>query len=571
VSQVPPTAQRPVEAELKLAVLDAAAAARLIGQDELAGFRALAPAKTRAFDDRYVDTADGALARAGFAARLRRTPEGSIVSLKSLRTGGEGSLHRRDELEAPADIEALPRDWPPSPARAVVLERAGDAPLLEVVRIRQSRNRRRYGRDGAVVELSLDAVEVVARETVVDRFDVLEIEVVEGDDDVLEGLASVVSDQAAFTPDESSKLERALAVLRDRDLLPPGAAVVLGAIDAEAAAPSVESGVTFTNGSTPDRAAPDDGLGSRKTPGVEDDDPLAEAARKVLRFHLARMLDRQDGARSGESLEDIHKMRVATRRQRAAWRVFGDAFDPKRTRRHRRRLRALAGRLGAVRDLDVLIEAAEEHAGRHGTDEAAAIAPLLDGWRTDRDQARVLLVEELASPGYEEWIAEYREFVGTEGAGIAAAGPTTPHRVRDRMPSRIWAAYEGVRAYEPVLRWADVETLHELRIAAKWLRYTIEFVAEPLGPDAGPLVERIVGLQDHLGWLHDADVSAGLARGFLMERSGDLSEPQNEAIGRYLVDREREVAHLRRTVGPTWRSITGLAFRRSLGRAVASL
>ena len=28
------------------------------------------------------------------------------------------------------------------------------------------------------------------------------------------------------------------------------------------------------------------------------------------------------------------------------------------------------------------------------------------------------------------------------------------------------------------MRWADVTTLHDLRIAAKWLRYTLEFVRE---------------------------------------------------------------------------------------------
>ena len=88
------------------------------------------------------------------------------------------------------------------------------------------------------------------------------------------------------------------------------------------------------------------------------------------------------------------------------------------------------------------------------------------------------------------------------------------------MPSRIWAAYEGVRAYEPVMRWADVTTLHDLRIAAKWLRYTLEFVREALGRDAGPVIEKVVALQDHLGWLHDADVAAGLARAFLVEHAG---------------------------------------------------
>ena len=117
------------------------------------------------------------------------------------------------------------------------------------------------------------------------------------------------------------------------------------------------------------------------------------------------------------------------------------------------------------------------------------------------------------------------------------------------MPSRIWTAYEVVRAYEPVMRWADVTTLHDLRIAAKWLRYTLEFVREALGRDAGPVIEKVVALQDHLGWLHDADVAANLARALPRGARGRLSEAESAAIGRYLVDRERELARLRRTVG----------------------
>ena len=121
------------------------------------------------------------------------------------------------------------------------------------------------------------------------------------------------------------------------------------------------------------------------------------------------------------------------------------------------------------------------------------------------------------------------------------------------------------------MRWADVTTLHDLRIAAKWLRYTLEFVREALGRDAGPVIEQVVALQDHLGWLHDADVAAGLARGFLVEHAGDLTEVESAAIGRYLVDRERSLAKLRRTVGTPWRGVSSLAFRRALGRLVAGL
>lgn len=308
-----------------------------------------------------------------------------------------------------------------------------------------------------------------------------------------------------------------------------------------------------------------------KTPGVTAEDFLPEAGRKVLRFHLARMIAHEAGTREGNDPEDLHRMRVATRRMRAAWRVFGDGFQKGRTKRHRRRLREVAGRLGAVRDLDVLIEAGEAYLATQSRTEQRAVAPLFAAWRDQRDDARVLLVRELESESYKRWVDDFRDFVRNEGAGAAAVVPTVPHRIRDRAASQIWTAYEQVRAYEPVLRWADVATLHELRIAGKWLRYTLEFVRECLGPDAASLIARVTAMQDHLGLLHDADVAASMARAFLVERSGRLSEAEAAAIGRYLMDREREVARLRRTVGPIWRGVGGLAFRRGLGRAVAVL
>jgi CHAD domain-containing protein len=154
---------------------------------------------------------------------------------------------------------------------------------------------------------------------------------------------------------------------------------------------------------------------------------------------------------------------------------------------------------------------------------------------------------------------------------VAATGPTEPHRVRDTAASRVHAAYEHVRSYEPVLRWADVETLHELRIAGKWLRYSLEFVREALGPDVDGLIARVTMLQDHLGLMHDADVAAHLARDFLVEHAGAISDAESSAIARYLVNREREVARLQRTVGRVWRGVAGVAFRRSLGRAIAAL
>lgn len=310
-------------------------------------------------------------------------------------------------------------------------------------------------------------------------------------------------------------------------------------------------------------------LPTLKNPGVTAEDLHAEAGRKVLRFHLARMLAREPGTRTGADPEELHGMRVATRRMRAAWRVFGDAYDPSRTKLFRRRLRELAALLGGVRDLDVLIEATEAYGGAIGAPDQAGLQPLLAAWRNDRDLARVQLIVELDSKGHRRFVDDYVDFVSSPGRDVVPVETTIPHRVRDTAASRIWAAYEHVRAYEAVLRWADVPTLHQLRIAAKRLRYTLEFVREPLGEDASPLIARVVALQDHLGFMNDAEVAATMARTFLVEHGNELIEAEAQAIGRYLVSREREVARLKRTVGTSWRGVAGLTFRRSLGRTVA--
>ncbi len=602
----PSAVDRPLEIELKYRLRHEAAGDRYLDATDVAGFAPISPVRSTQLEDRYLDTSDGAMARAGFAARLRQTAAGTLVSVKSLvRRPGEGGAHRREELEGPADRTSAPRDWPSSDARSLILEQCGDAPLVELVTIRQLRRKRKLESEGTIVELSLDEVDAVARTRVVERFVELEVELVAGDEAGLRRIETVLAADEELEPSAGSKLEAALtaiqaqtgrrgkraaallALMEPVDREPPEAGVAAAAdeepVAPEPATPAPSEPVAVGPGSTKSPVAAGAPQASRpaapeqprlavgKSPGVLAEDHLAEAGRKVLRFHLARMLAREAGTREGADPEELHGMRVATRRQRAAWRVFGDAFRPGRTKAHRKRLREVASRLGAVRDLDVLLDAADAYRADLPASEQRALEPLLRGWRDHRDDARGLLIRELDSDGYRSWIEDYSEFVRHEGLAAVAVAATEPHRVRDTAASRILAAYEGVRAYEPVLRWADVETLHDLRISGKWLRYTMEFVREALGPESSRLIARVTALQDHLGLLNDANVTAHMARSFLVEHAGELSPLESAAIGRYLVSREREVARLRRTVGVPWRGVAGISFRRALGRTIAGL
>ncbi|MFI5262316.1 MAG: CHAD domain-containing protein [Candidatus Limnocylindrales bacterium] len=649
----------PVEVEMKYRVTDAPALERLLDADWL-GDRAAGAWRTFELEDRYLETADGALAKGGYAARLRRQGEGITLTLKSLGRGEGpgGTLFRRVELEGPATAELLPAAWPESEARRRLTALAGDAPLVTRFTLRQVRRERDLrGSDGWAV-LSLDTVRVEVAGTDVGGGRFVEIEARGGSERLLHEVGAELEASGAVTPEGRSKEALAVELLaaahqppairpwgpdaRRTDPAPDPVEASQGARRvsaapahepatvttqaADEAAPGAEGGSpqepaaseeptapqpadpaalatavsapdgtqepaaaagaavrpprrarrqrrpTLVGGETgplDERAQIIERLRVGRTPGVSGTDSLAEAGRKVLRFHFARMLEREAGTRDGEDLEDLHSMRVATRRMRAAWRVFGDGFRRGPSRRYVNELRSVATALGDVRDQDVLLDGLTAYMAGLPPDEGVALAPLLQAWQEVRDAARERLVKLLDGDGYRRFVDDYVRFVETTGAGGRVVRATDPHRVRDTAPSRIWVAYEQLRAYDTSLAWADVPTLHQLRIAAKRLRYTLEFFREVLGADTPTLITKVTALQDHLGWLHDADVAAHLAREYLAASAGGLSAETIQAVGRYLASREREVARLRRTLLAIWRPLISDTFRRALGRAVS--
>ena len=621
------TAQgEPVEIELKYRLVAPLEVATIVGYAADAGFTADGEVDEVPVRDVYIDTADGLLARDGVAARIRHRPDGVRVTVKTPAVR-RGAMVRRTELESPATASLDPSDWPASPARDAVITHAHGEPLVETVTLEQVRRVVVVSDEHTRIEVSLDDVRVVAGGEHIDRFGELEAELISGDETALRRLAARIETDPAVMYSGGSKLQRAMASVAAAGLPVPGpfaAGIEAERVAAEAedtsldrevermmatmvgagsgpaastdAAPGAEIDAAAGPAVGPASAADPEATGTAvanpvrgpaphapavasiavkppgKTPGVLHDDAFAEAGRKVLRFHFARMLAKEEGTRHGGDAEDLHDMRVATRRMRAAWRVFGTGFRPGRARRMKTHLREVGTRLGAVRDLDVLIDALLTYQADLSQAERDGLAALVESWEAERDDARTLLVRELDSAAYRHWVAGCTEFVLTEGLGaFPPLSPTSPYRVRDMAGSRLWLAYEDVRAYEHTLRWADLATLHQLRISTKRLRYAIEFFREALGPDAASIIPRVVALQDHLGYLHDAEVTAGRARAFLVENSGRLTEAEIAAVGRYLSSREKELVRLRRTVGRPWRAVAGLSFRRGLGRAIADL
>ena len=193
-----------------LGPLRALAAAPRLGSADLG------PARTVVETDRYLDTADGRLATARWACRLRSRDGSARLSLKGppSATNGQPWHHRRPELEGPATDDLDPDAWPPSEAHDLLDALRGGADLGERVRLRQRRTERTVEVGGTPVgTLSLDEVRPeVGSSDLGDLFVVeLELDPAEpGAERELAGLAAALSVIPGLVPERRTKLEHTL-------------------------------------------------------------------------------------------------------------------------------------------------------------------------------------------------------------------------------------------------------------------------------------------------------------------------------------------------------------------------
>jgi CHAD domain-containing protein/transposase len=314
-------------------------------------------------------------------------------------------------------------------------------------------------------------------------------------------------------------------------------------------------------------------------PGLHPDDVMPEAGRKILRFHFLQMLLHEPGTRLGEDIEELHDMRVATRRMRAAFEVFGEYFEGKQIKSIRKGLRNTGRALGAVRDMDVIFEKADHYLESLDEGQRSGITPLLDLWSAGHVSAREKMLVYLDSPAYQNFVFDMNEFVNSPGLGAVPfqMNNPQPHRVREVAPIMIYTRLGAVRAFEQVLGNATFEQLHELRIRFKYLRYTVEFFREVLGGEAKMVIEHIKSVQDHLGDLNDANVACLMLQSYLEDWEArqvrlSLEDRQNpEPVVNYLAYRAAERHRLLVSFPEIWKNFNDPGVLSATAAAVGGL
>ena len=402
---------------------------------------------------RYWDTADHRLLRWGLTLRYRHASDGSEDGW-TLKVGAPpgvpatGAVLDRQELDEPG-----PFDEPPARLAALVLGTIRGEPLEPVATIATDRDVLHIG----TIEVSDDRVSSWVDGTPGPSFRQIEIEAKgPGDDPLLADLSRRLIRAGAKTT-TAAKLETV--------------------------------------------------LGGRPEPEVVIPQLLPRARVEVLvGYALARSVIRLVGEdltiRAGADADPVHDARVATRRLRSDLKTLEPYLAPAEGLREE--LGWLGGLLGAVRDLDVLIERMGARIRELPDPDRAAAAPILAKLENDHDRQRSELLEGLGSARYMALLDELFEASRTP----PVADPADRRRARRVLRTVTRKAWRRTaRAVDRLEATPPDAALHEIRKRAKRARYAAELGRELFGKPARRFAERLADVQDELGSLQDTVVA----------------------------------------------------------------
>ncbi len=226
--------------------------------------------------------------------------------------------------------------------------------------------------------------------------------------------------------------------------------------------------------------------------------------------------------------EAVHDVRVAIRRMRTLLKMSRGLFGRWHTDVVRGAFAEVMRATGDLRDEEVLEETLEGVAegpeleawlrGRKAREAKLRQAVIARIERGDLDRARLMLKALLVFPVEPE-----------RNVDLARFARRTVERARRKVESK--------RDVEVT----DVTGMHDLRIAYKELRYSVELLADALPIDARAQLEPATVFQKRLGELHDVDVAIGviqaakgLSLGARQQALASLATLRMKRVNKYL-------------------------------------
>ncbi|MFR9796252.1 CHAD domain-containing protein [Streptomyces sp. MS06] len=474
----------------------------------VAGIAAVLDKGVTTLDATYYDTADERLAASSVTLRRRTGGADAGWHLKFPVAPGV-----RDEIRAPLS-DTLPRSL-----AALIRSRTRGAELLPLVRLRSDRDVRHLvdAEGGLLAEASVDAVQAerLTGKGGTAQWSEIEVELADGGDPALLDKVEKRFRKAGVRPSAAtSKLERALTETRPRRKRPP-------------------------------------------RPGPAPTAPGPTAGDHVLAYLRTQRdaIVELDPAVRRDLPDSVHRMRVATRRMRSAFRSYRKILDRTATDPVGAELKWLAGELGADRDREVLTERLT--AALAELPRSLTVGPVRTRLRTwshaRRGGSRRRLIAVLDGPRYLALLDALDSLLADPPLLKAAAG--TPAKVIGkavRKDFRKLAARTGEALSLPPGHNRDL-ALHEARKQAKSTRYAAEAGIPALGGPAADLVRATKSLQSLLGDHQDSV----MARTALRDIAGQAHAAGESAFtyGLLYGREERRAERTEAELPDTWRTI----------------
>ena len=244
---------------------------------------------------------------------------------------------------------------------------------------------------------------------------------------------------------------------------------------------------------------------ARKIKGIDCAGPAGEGIRLVLEGRFSEMSKLRDAALNWNDPEGVHSMRVASRRLRSALRDFTPYLRKRGLASPLRQIKRIADALGDVRDQDVAIDALEKLRATAPQGVSVVIGELISIRELTRTKARQDLKQIVEKAQVKQLSRTFATAVEAATAPKARgqSGPTYIDMARSIILDRL---KELEKLSNSLYRPLRVKPLHDMRIAAKRLRYAIELFRECWGDDSAPFSAEAARLQTSLGDLHDCDV-----------------------------------------------------------------
>lgn len=225
--------------------------------------------------------------------------------------------------------------------------------------------------------------------------------------------------------------------------------------------------------------------------------------RRTLAKRFSALLSQIHNARTSNNVDAIHDMRVASRRFHAAAQIFSDCLPAASLRKCERHVRKLRKSAGAVRDCDVqrmfvdrLLSRSLPRRYRSGLERLAL--------RLKQKRERQTAEIETSIKNFEQ-----HGIVGVMQRALSAHLPRgrVSLTLRRRAAREIVVHLSSVLAFEQYTHQPSaVVQLHQMRIAAKRLRYVMEIFNPVYRGRLKPFINIVRSIQDTLGDMHDCVV-----------------------------------------------------------------